>query len=473
MMVSFRRLGIVALAVTLSSARAWGGSLESDIRAVLSDKALGKASVGVAVARVGTAAGPDFLFQSNATTPLMPASNLKVVTTSAALATLGPDFKFRTELLLKDGDLYLIGDGDPTVGDPDPAIGLATDQLFKFWAQQLKQKGITSIRHVYVDDSIFDREFAHPSWPEDQLNLRYVAEVSGFSFRRNTIEIEARQSKTGVELALNPATAYVKLSNAVKAGGRNAIGAVRTPGTNEIVVRGEVPKGSTGNFEVTIHDPALYGATILFETLRSEGIQMTGGVGRNTSARTVRNAQPGLFTQIGALETPLAIVLKRCNKDSQNLYAESMAKRLAAKATGQPGSWAGSRATIGTWLNKLGVPSDQFSLDDGCGLSRNNRISAEGMVKVLASDFAAPYRDTFVGSMAVGGMDGTLENRFNGDLAGRVHAKTGFINGVSTLSGFLKGKNNQWYAFSILMNNVSGAKPLHDRIVKAIDENAR
>jgi D-alanyl-D-alanine carboxypeptidase/D-alanyl-D-alanine-endopeptidase (penicillin-binding protein 4) len=195
-------------------------------------------------------------------------------------------------------------------------------------------------------------------------------------------------------------------------------------------------------------------------------------VSRNTNARGAFLTDQGGFTGIGTLETPIEAVLARCNKDSANLYAESLAKRLAAKATGKPGSWEGSRASIGAWLQKIGIPEEQFKLDDGCGLSRNNAISAEGMVRILAADYAAGYRKTFINSLAVGGEDGTLEKRFKG-MEGRVHAKSGFINGVSTLSGYLQSKSGDWYAFSILLNRISGGKPIHERIVRALDNNVR
>jgi serine-type D-Ala-D-Ala carboxypeptidase/endopeptidase (penicillin-binding protein 4) len=458
--------GLVVLAATWARA----GSVEADIRAVLADKALAKAQVGVVVARVTAGeTRPAFVFQHNAEMPLIPASNLKVVTTSAALAVLGGDFRFRTVLTRSGNDLHVVGDGDPTLGDPElgEKIGWDYATVFRSWAGELRKAGITSVDNVYVDDSIFDRQFVHPNWPTDQLDEPYVAQVGGLNFHFNTIDIRARAGEGGITSSMTPKTSYVQLTTTARTGSKNAIGATRAQGTNRFEVRGELPRGGDETFLRTIHDPGLYGATVLVEVLREEGIEVKGGVGRSSGMRA--KVAAGQLPVLASLETPLGVVLARCNKDSANLYAESLVKRVAAKGTGQPGSWAGARGVVSEWLTRIGVGGGQFTMDDGCGLSRGNRISAEAMVRILAYDFGAPTRDAMLRSMAVGGVDGTLRSRFEGDLRGRVFAKSGFIRGVSTLSGFVQTRGGQWYAFSILMNEVSGVKGLHERIVAAID----
>jgi serine-type D-Ala-D-Ala carboxypeptidase/endopeptidase (penicillin-binding protein 4) len=175
-------------------------------------------------------------------------------------------------------------------------------------------------------------------------------------------------------------------------------------------------------------------------------------------------------------ETPIAAVLARANKDSINLYAEALFKRVGFAATGQSGSWENGRQTVGRFLESIGVNPDEFQLDDGSGLSRNNRISANAMARVLAHRYASPSRDTYLASLSVAGFDGTLDGRFkDSDLRGRVYAKTGYIRGVSSMSGYVKAKDGQWYAFAILMNEVTdiaSCKRLQERIVKAIDQNS-
>jgi D-alanyl-D-alanine carboxypeptidase/D-alanyl-D-alanine-endopeptidase (penicillin-binding protein 4) len=159
-----------------------------------------------------------------------------------------------------------------------------------------------------------------------------------------------------------------------------------------------------------------------------------------------------------------------------NLYAESLCKRLGFATTGQPGSWENGTAALGQFLKDAGVSEAEFHLDDGCGLSKENVISPHAINRVLAYDFHSANRAKFIDTLAIAGVDGTLEDRFRGsDLKGRVFGKSGYVSGVRSLSGFLKAKDGHFYAFSILMNKVpedGTAKLLQERIVKAVDDHA-
>ena len=178
-------------------------------------------------------------------------------------------------------------------------------------------------------------------------------------------------------------------------------------------------------------------------------------------------------------ETPLSQVLGRANKDSINLYAECLCKRLGFAVTHQSGSWENGTAAVGAFLQKAGVDESEFHLDDGSGLSKQNHISPSAITKVLMYDYFSDNRQVFINSLSVAGADGTLERRFaNSDLRGRVFGKSGFVKGVSSLSGFLEAKDGNWYAFSILMNGIpelsnSAIKPLQEAIVRAVDANSR
>ncbi len=160
-----------------------------------------------------------------------------------------------------------------------------------------------------------------------------------------------------------------------------------------------------------------------------------------------------------------------------NLYAECLCKRLGFAKFGQ-GTWAAGTAAVGGFLKSLEIPSSQFSLTDGCGLSHNNAISPHVMVSVLTHDYFSANSAVWMQSLSVAGEDGTLAERFRGsDLRGRVIAKTGFVNGVSCLSGYLHAKDANTYCFSIMFNGIpdksnSSAKILQERIVRAIDEHA-
>ncbi|HEX2970857.1 MAG TPA: D-alanyl-D-alanine carboxypeptidase/D-alanyl-D-alanine-endopeptidase [Tepidisphaeraceae bacterium] len=466
--------------VCLGSGRAWG-DLESSIRKVLADRLLAKGAVGVQVVALGDEAGQDrVLFEHNGTMPLIPASNMKVVTTSAAMELLGADFRFRTLLVKRGEDLILVGDGDPSFGDAEllKKVNWETTTVFKNWAQELKKAGFTKFARVLVDDSVFDEVFLHPHWPADQQQTHYMAQVCGMTMNANCLDFYVRSNGAGkvVSYRTDPATHYAAVSNSCTGGGQNAVWLSRQPGGNQITLRGSYGGRGEAPVRVTIHDSALYAATVLSETLTAAGITVQGKVARDRTVRAgVARDQAGTtYTLLAVHETPLAPVLARANKDSMNLYAESLCKRLGYAATGQSGSWENGTAAVGGFLKKIGVDEKEFRLDDGCGLSRQNGVSVRAMGRVLAYNFHSSHRAEFMESLAVGGEDGTLDNRFKQDLRGRVMAKTGYIAGVSALSGYVKGRDDHWYAFSILMNGLPGgtnykAKSLQESIVKAID----
>jgi len=237
--------------------------------------------------------------------------------------------------------------------------------------------------------------------------------------------------------------------------------------------------GCSGSREatITVHDPALYAATVLSETMAANGIKITGKIGRDRSirAKLLSKGNADSYKLLAMHETPLLAVIAHANKESQNLYAESLCKRTGFAANGASGSWANGAAVASAFLKRLNVDPTNFRFDDGCGLSHENRVSARAIVRILEYNFYGKNRDAYIATLPIAGQDGTLEKRFKGsDLRGRVYAKTGFIEGVSALGGYLKGKDDRWYAFSILMNGLpkltnSRAKELQEQIVKAID----
>jgi D-alanyl-D-alanine carboxypeptidase/D-alanyl-D-alanine-endopeptidase (penicillin-binding protein 4) len=247
----------------------------------------------------------------------------------------------------------------------------------------------------------------------------------------------------------------------------------RTPNSNDIILRGETDANNNEAISVTINDPSMFAGTVLAETLIKNGVAVSGGAKRD---RTIRDAILNKSPDVKVLaihETPLETVLARANKDSMNLYAECLCKRLGYETTKKPGSWENGTAAVKAFVQSCGVEESEVKLDDGCGLSKKNEISANSLMRVLAHDFAGPNRNTFIASMAVPGEEGTLKSRFR-DFKGRVYAKSGYVAGVSCLSGYVNTRDNQWFAFSILMNGVyvGDVKVIQEKIVKAIDRNA-
>lgn len=477
---------VVALLCSVTPAR---GDLAADVRSILADKAFRKASVGVEVIRLdGTSAGGTSVCSHNGTVPLIPASNLKLVTTAAALELLGRDFQFRTVLARGGGDIAIIGDGDPALGDAEMLrkLGWDVQTVFQNWAEELKRRNVRSVHRVLVDDSIFDEELTHPNWPPEQEHKRYVAQVGGLNLNANCVDFFLRTGDPGqnVRFTTDPATSYINIGNACRTGEKSAVWLSRQRGTNEIVLRGEIDRSNSEPLSVTIHDPAMFTGTVLAEVLERGGVAVEGGVERDRTvlgqmgapAQGTGAAAAVQWVAVAVHQTPIATVLARANKDSMNLYAEALCKRIGAATSGRSGSWQNGIAAMGAYLQSAGISSDEFVLDDGSGLSRKNRISARAIARVLAHVFASPDREPFLASLSVAGGDGTLEKRFRGsDLQGRVFGKSGYINGVSSLSGYLKANDSHWYAFSILMNDVTdiaACKQAQEKIVRAIDARA-
>lgn len=479
-----KRHAAVAMLLLLAPALTQA-ALTDEINAVLHDKLLKNATIGIEIVQLGDS--PDqarVLYEHDAHTPLMPASNLKLVTTSAFLDRMGSDFKFRTWLVLHDNDLVIWGDGDPTLGDSElmRRVGWTVLTVYQSWAEQLKKRGIASVRNVVVDDSVFDQDFFNADWPRNQAHKSYEPQVGGVNFNANCLDFYVRTTSPGqlVQYTTDPPTHYADIRNSCITGHENAIWLSRQLGTNDIVLRGQTNVSNTVPVSVTIDDPPMYAATVLAETLKSSGIQVTGKVQRDRDNRAQFNAADEnakkQWIPIAIHETPLPVVLARCNKDSMNLYAESLCKRLGHEVANAPGSWQNGIAAVSAFLSRLGIADSEYHLVDGCGLARDDHVSANLLVRVLRHDFESPNRQTFLNSLSVAGHDGTLSDRFRGtDLQGRIFGKSGYISTVSSLSGFLHGKSGRWYVFTILMNGVpaganNSAKLLQERIVRAIGD---
>ena len=304
------------------------------------------------------------IYSLEAETPLIPASNLKLTTTSAALDVLGPDFKFRTTLVRVGEDLVVIGDGDPTFGDAEflKRAGWNVTTVFQSWAAQLQKLKINTVRDVIVDDSVFEAPSVHLHWPADQLDQRYVAEVAGLNLNANCVDFTITPGAVGqlAAFVINPPTNYLNITNTCLTSSENAVKLSRDPMTNDVSLSGHAPSRGTVGVSITVHDPSLFGATVFSETLKSAGIVVTGEVRRDRTVRARHDAGAIAWSVLGVNETPLTTALARANKDSMNLYAESLCKRVGFARSHQPGSWANGTEAVGALLVKAGRPLTSF-----------------------------------------------------------------------------------------------------------------
>ncbi|MCF7974647.1 MAG: D-alanyl-D-alanine carboxypeptidase/D-alanyl-D-alanine-endopeptidase [Phycisphaerae bacterium] len=442
-------------------------SLRTRINAIIQSKDKIRFGIRILEARTGRA-----VYSHNDKTPLIPASNMKIVTSAAALHFLGADFNYITRVGMVGHTLVVIGSGDPLLGDQstDQALGRSEGWLFEDLASLLQNAQIERLDSVIVDSTVFDDERVHPSWPAAELNRDYSCEVCGINYNGNAISMKVTKQGNRVDVGIEPQTSFVTIRNEVRpiASGSGAVGAYRNPGSsNVLTVKGRCRK-QQGPFNVAIEKPAAFLGYLLAEQLGARGIECSGQL------LEMAFVPDKTYRPLASYKTPLTLCLKRCNTDSFNLAAECLAKTIGAQANGgRNGSWAMARKRIGQYLEGLGLDPDEYVLDDASGLSRENRLSARVLSTVLYSVYTSAnwslYKDTF----AVGGVEGTLDDDFRqARYKARILGKTGYINRVRAFSGVCQTDQGD-YLFSILANDANSIKTLVNQIAKAVMDEYR
>jgi len=439
--------------------------LAKRIDAILGRPGLKKTLFSVRVVRCGTG---DVVYERNPHLALLPASNMKIVTSAAALEHLGPDFAFVTQVGLCGDSLVIIGSGDPLLGDKEKPFrkGRSPQTIIQNIVTRLKEMAVTSVSDILLDTSIFDNQRVHPTWPPNQLLQKYACEVSGLNYNGNCVDISAANEKGKVRLYLDPPTHYIRLVNTLVPGprGQNWFSVERTDAPGCLLVHGHCANWA-GPYSVAVENPALFFGHLLEESLSGAGIRVKGQVREQPSPGDCE------FGLVAEFRTSIVDCLQRMNKDSLSLAAEALFKRLGAEANpnGRPGSWEGGSRVLSECLRSLGVADDEFVVADGSGLSRDNRLSAAALTRVFVHLSTGPHWEIFKSSLAVGGLDGTIENHFlEKKYRGRVLAKSGYIQAVRALSGVVRTDHGD-YIFSFLANRAgNGARSAIDAVVKAI-----
>ncbi|HSV74610.1 MAG TPA: D-alanyl-D-alanine carboxypeptidase/D-alanyl-D-alanine-endopeptidase [Chthonomonadales bacterium] len=402
---------------------------------------------------------------------LIPASNQKLLTSAAALALLGPGWRFHTEVLraagglgagVLRGPLWLRGGGDPTL---DIAH---LDRL----ARAVRQAGIVHITGGLVaDDSLFDAQRHGDGWSWNYLSEHYAAPVSALSLAGNVLRVTkspGRSAGDPVRARIEPAASGVPVvvrARTAPAGARRTIRATRQLGRSLVVVEGLLPLDATPDARpalVAVEDPARFAAHVFVDRLRRAGVRVEGGV---RLGKTPAAARP---VAVHASE-PLGDLLHRMNKPSDNLFAECLFRILGARRSGV-GSFRAARGAVRSWLDSVGVPAAEIDMTDGSGLSRLNGVTAGALARLLHVMHARPEAAAWIASLPVAGVDGTLRNRMRGTpAAGNLRAKTGYVGYVSALSGYVSTADGVPLVLVILMNHHrttnAVARGIQDRLV--------
>jgi D-alanyl-D-alanine carboxypeptidase/D-alanyl-D-alanine-endopeptidase (penicillin-binding protein 4) len=440
--------------------------LRAALDAILEKSTLGGARIGILVSDVPSG---KVLYARDADALLNPASNVKLFTSAAVLSLLGPEFRFETEFRVDRPSagkgsvrtLYVRGKGDPT---------LVTERLWAI-AGDLANHGLHRIGELVLDDGYFDGERIGPGFDQEAGDRAYLAPSGALSLNFNSIAIHASPGEARGRpgrVALEPQSDYVELVNRTRTVSPRALRRIVPSSTPDgarqrIVVEGRLPHGSRPvAIWRKIDDPPAYFGQTLKRLLELRGVR----VGRVKLGAAPPDAK--LF-HVAESES-LGEVVRRLNKTSNNFVAEQLLKTLGAETRGVPGTWASGIDAVEEFLAEAGLPRGSFVMKNGSGLNDANRFSARHAVTLLRAMWQRfPVAAEFLSSLPVAGRDGTIRWRMDGtEAVGRLRAKTGTLENVTSLSGYVETADRQLLAFAIFVNDFEGRASRAARAVDAL-----
>ncbi len=458
------------------------------------------------------------LYEKNDAQLFAPASNTKVLTTSTALALLGPNAAIETRVIatrapdangVVHGDVTLVGAGDASMSGraypyaghtdrPNPPLG-----ALMALADQLQQRGVRRVEGSIVgDDTAFPFEPYGSGWAWDDLEWSWGAPVSALTVNDNVVYLAVMpgaQPGDPVTFAWNPeeASSYYAVDNSARtsaAGSEASLGLDRRPGSREIRIFGTLPVGGdTKHLALAIQDPAEFAAMAFRQMLQARGITVTGNAvahhrpSQDTSIyeesvlrplalpasndapdgmKLAPPLPPGSVVLASRTSVPLLEDITVTNKVSQNLHAEILL-RLLGQHYGADGSIVEGARVVRAQMLRAGIDPQDFFFYDGSGLSPEDRVTPRAMTALLRYIAEQPWGAQFRGTLPIGGVDGTLSDRFlKSPLRGHVFAKSGTLDEVTSLSGYVVAKSGRTLVFSILCN---GHMPAAKGIAKTMD----
>lgn len=451
------------------------GDLQSRIRLALSRPELRRGTVAIKIAALDTG---KTIFEESADKYVMPASNMKNFTVATALERLSPNFRFATSVYADSaadstgtikGDLRIYGRGDVSLSsafyEGDYLKGL--DML----ADKIVQAGVKRVEGNLVgDESYFSGNPIPPSWEWDDLQWRSGAEVSALPLNDNVIELNVKPGSTvgsACFVQFNPANSVMRIVNSCTTSNsslKRDLIVKKALEQNILEISGTMPAGDRGfSNALTISHPAELFVALLKQRLQEKGVIITGqtrvvGAEEKTVSQATSSVQPVEITKLES--PPFSLIAAKTMKPSQNLYTETILWTLGEQFGDRtnPKSTSAERGAgvVKSFLQQIGIPNDAIVQWDGSGLSRHNLVTANSVVQLYTymakqSRYAQAWRD----SLTIGGIDGTLQNRFkNTSAAGNVRGKTGTIDQVSALSGYVTTAAGEPLVFSIIVNGV-------------------
>ena len=402
---------------------------------------------------------------------LIPNSILKIITTAAALKILGQDFQFKTQLLgtgpikknALEGDLIILGDGDPTLGSVHSGYNLSAEEQLQSWSLALKNRGITQVKGSIIGDaSCFEKALSAPTWLWEDLGNYYGAGTCGLNFHENFYTIFFKLGAvigdaTSID-KMDPMVPGLKVVNEV-------ISAAKGTGDRAYVfggefattqyIRGTIPLDKPSfNIKGCIPNPAGFCAQQLKSTLEKEGIVVSGKA--MSSFDRVAFIEHAVLAETHSPK--LSEIVFLINKLSLNLHSESLIKKMG-EIRKNKGTHLAGLEVVHEYLRKLGVSLEGFNIVDGSGLSNKNLVTPKGMTDFLSKISKESYFPVFFESLPcnIAGDIGRLRSAFSKEsLKGRIFAKTGYSSQGESFAGFFINNQGEKFSFCIICNHFLG-----------------
>jgi D-alanyl-D-alanine carboxypeptidase/D-alanyl-D-alanine-endopeptidase (penicillin-binding protein 4) len=417
------------------------------------------------------------LMSLNSDTPRSPASTIKTVTTYAALDMLGPAFTWRTSAWVRgtlkggvlDGDLILQGGGDPYI------------TLERWWSfvQALRATGLQSIRgDVVIDNTAFSLPPEDPGAFDGRPNRSYnvLPDALMVNFQSIEFRLAANADTRRVDVIASPSPGNLTIENRIRfVPGRCRGGAdrvdfqVASARWDRVVFSGALsPQCAQQSFTRVLLQPASYAFGTFVELWRESGGEFTGNM---RIEEKPADAKPLLTFE----SLSLGEIVRLTNKFSSNLMARHLLLTLGGERYGAPATLEKGSAAISEWGRERGFDLQGLDIDNGSGLSRSTQISARQLATILSAAYHSRFAPEFLASLPLGGIDGTLKSRMKGSPGGSVRLKTGHLDAVSGVAGYVAAASGKTYVLASLVNHVraddGAAEPLHAALVAWMQQN--
>jgi serine-type D-Ala-D-Ala carboxypeptidase/endopeptidase (penicillin-binding protein 4) len=458
--------------------------LKAEISKFSIDPTMKKAKWGICVV---TADSQKTVIAYNDTIGLIPASTMKAINTAASLSMLGKDYTFKTYLFYdgdidKDsvlhGNIYIRGGGDPSLGSPRIDSLNDIKYLLPLWVKNIQKQGIKKIDGAIIGDaSIFDDTIAPSTWDKDDLGTYYGAGASGLTFHENTFRIILKPGKKYKDSArvveLDPPIPYITIENKVWTGGPYTpedlwVGGV--PYSNKRIIKGVVPR-DTFKFPIraSLPDPAFYCAYSLFKALKDSGVVVKDSCTTLKQAKEKGKLKTRAFTFFyNQVSPPLDTLAFYTNRFSINTWAENILKILAYEKTGTGSTIEGTRLVTQFWKSK-GVDLKGFEMKDGSGLSPEDRVSPRHLAEIMRAEISDTLFPVFYHTLPIAGKSGSISNIFKGTVAeNNLRAKSGYMRGIRSYTGYVYNKKNKLLTFGIIVNNHTASAAKMQKMLEKI-----